>query len=81
MHTCLTLCMLGNFHDFFYLSAYIFSNLFPKILSGLPSVSKSLGPDQARFLSVWILVQTVCKGYQQTTLLDKELKWAWFLER
>ena len=28
-----------------------------------------------------ILVQTVCKGYQQTSLVNKELKQAWFSER
>ena len=32
-------------------------------------MSSSLDPDQAR--RIW--VETVCKGYQQTTLVDKEL--------
>ena len=30
-------------------------------------VSNSLNPDQDRHLSALICVQTVCKGYQQTT--------------
>ena len=53
-------------------SADIFQNqLFSKILSGIPSV-KQFGsrPD---ILSGLIWVQTVCKGYQQTTLVSKEL--------
>ena len=37
------------------------------------TVSNSLNPDQALFLSGLIRVQTVCKGYQQTTLVGKEL--------
>ena len=28
----------------------------------------------SEFQAVWIWVQTVCKGYQQTTLVGKELK-------
>ena len=36
-------------------------------------VSNSLNPDQARKTSCLIWVQTVCKGYQQTTLVVKEL--------
>ena len=44
----LTLCMLGNFACF-YVSADFFQNqLFRKILSGVPSVSNSLDPDQVR---------------------------------
>ena len=37
------------------------------------SESNILDPDQAR--------QNVCKGYQQMTLINKALKWAWFSER
>ena len=38
-------------------------------------MSNSLDPDQARRIesSGLIWVQTVCQGYQQTTLVDKEL--------
>ena len=35
-------------------------------------VSNSLNSDQARHLLGLILVQTVCKGYQQTTKVGKE---------
>ena len=36
-------------------------------------VSNSLDPDQAILLSVLIWVQTVCKIYQQMSLVGKEL--------
>ena len=36
----------------------------------LITFANSLDPDQDR-MSVLIWVQTVCKGYQQTTLVDK----------
>ena len=39
--------MLGNFH-YFLLSADFFQFFFKKFLSGIPSVSNSLDPDQAR---------------------------------
>ena len=38
------------------------------------SVSNSLDPDQARHFAGLICVQTVCKCYQQTILVSKELK-------
>ena len=37
------------------------------------TVSNSLNPDQALFLSGLIRVQTACKGYQQMTLVGNEL--------
>ena len=40
--------------------------------SGIPSVSNSLDPDQARSGSKDS--QTICKSYQQTTLIGKQLK-------
>ena len=66
----LTLCMLGNFACFFFCHLWIFflNKLFQKCLSGIPSECQTLWiqirPD---VLSGLILVQTVCKGYQQTT--------------
>ena len=65
----LNLCLLGN------ISRFIFQNqLFLKILSGIPSESQTswiqIRPD---ILSGLIWVQTVSKGYQQTTLGGKEL--------
>ena len=58
----------------FLLSADFFQNeLFPKILSVIQSVCQTvwiqISPD---ILSGLIWVQTVCKGYQQTTLGVKE---------
>ena len=66
--------MLGNF----LLSADVFSKLTfsNNSFRNTIRVSNSLNPDQARLLSGLILVQTVCKGYQQTTksIVSKELK-------
>ena len=42
-------------------------------LSNIIRVPNSLDPDQARLLLGLIWVQTVCNGYQQTTLAGKEL--------
>ena len=62
------------FHAFLS-SADFFQNYFlKKILSGIPSECQTVWtltrPDDSSGL-VW--VQTVCQGYQQTTLVDKEL--------
>ena len=47
--------------------------LFEKILSGIPSECQTvwtlIRPDDSSGL-IW--VQTVCQGYQQTTLVDKD---------
>ena len=61
--------MLGNFHDFLLSSADFFQNqLFRKILSGTPSECQTVWTQiRTDILSVLIWVQTVCKGYQQTT--------------
>ena len=45
-------------------------NFIKKILR----VSNGLDPDQAQHFVGLIWVQTVCKGYQQMTLVAKELK-------
>ena len=48
-------------------STVFFSLIFPKkSFRKAIRVSNSLSPDQDRHLSVLILVQTVCKGYQTT---------------
>ena len=57
-------------------SADSFKNkLFEKILSGIPSESQTvwilIWPDDSSGL-IW--VHTVCHGYEQTTLVDKEFK-------
>ena len=51
----LTLCMLGNFHDFLS-SADFFQNEFQKILSGVQSVSNSLDPDQDQHFKLLAMV-------------------------
>ena len=66
-------CLLGNFLLLFGRLLNFFK-LFRKILSGIPTgrhtVWIQIRPD---ILSGLIWVQTVCKGYQQTTLVGKEL--------
>ena len=46
---------------------------FWKILSAIP-IPNSLGPDQTDTLSGMTWAETVCKGYQETALVGKELK-------
>ena len=57
---------------------FVFKSTFSKLFfRNATGVSNSLDPDQDRHLSGLIWVQTVCKGYQQTTkspLAGKELK-------
>ena len=53
------------FHAFFVAESFFQNHPFRKSLSGMPSVSNSLDADQARQNA-----QTVCKSYQQTTLVD-----------
>ena len=64
------------FHDFCRLMIFFFRiKFFEKFFQNSIRVANSLDPDQARRFvgpdSVW--VQTVCKGYQQTTLRVKIL--------
>ena len=71
----ITHCILGNF-SFFFCHLLIFSNqLFKKILSGIPSECQTvwtlIRSDDSSGL-IW--VQTVCQGYQQGTLVNKELR-------
>ena len=61
----------------------VFQNkLFEKILSGIQSESQRvwslIRPED---LSGLIWVQTVCQSYQQTTLIDKELRKKGLLSR
>ena len=61
---------------YFSLNMQLFSNqFFRKNLSGIPSECQTdwtqIRPD---ILSGLIWVQTVCKGYLQMTLVDKEFK-------
>ena len=70
------LCMLGNLECFFFSSADFFQNqLFGKILSGIPSACQTVWiqiKGDASSGPIW--VHTVCKGYQQTTLVGKVLR-------
>ena len=66
--TFLTLCILGNFACFFVICGFFLKLSFSKkTFKNTIRMSKSLDPDQVRRLSGLIWVQTVCKGYQQTT--------------
>ena len=62
----ITLCLLGNFSVLHLSSADFFFKI--NFFEIDPRVSNSLDPEEARHC-----VQTVCEGYQQTTLVDKEL--------
>ena len=69
----LNLWPMGIFFFAFLSSADFFQNkIFPKILSGIPSECQTdwiqIRPD---ILSGLIRVQTVCKNYQQTTLVGR----------
>ena len=72
----LTLCLLDNFPCVLSSAGFFQNHLFRKIISGIIFQSDKTVWIQIRAdkLSGLILVQTVCKGYQQTTLVDKELK-------
>ena len=73
----LTLCMQGKFACLFMSNADLFQNqhFFYKFLSGIPSEFETIGtqirPDVLYGL-IW--VQSLCKVYQQTTLVGKGLK-------
>ena len=72
MHVILTLGLLGNF-AYFIASADFFKIIFSKnsgIPLGFQTVWIQIRPN---ILSGLIWVQTVCKGYQQMTLVDKKL--------
>ena len=70
-----TVCLLGKFAFLFVVCRFFFfqNQLFQKILSGIPlecrAVWIQIRPD---ILSGLIWIQTVCKDYLQTTLVDKE---------
>ena len=71
----IALCMLGNFAGFFVVCRFCSKSFFfRKTLSGIPSECQTvwiqIRPD---ILSGLIWVQTVCKSYQQTILVGKEI--------
>ena len=70
---CFFVCL---FFLFFFVAVFFFSKkTFEKILSGIPSECQTvwtlIRPDGTSGL---ILVQTVCQCYQQTKMVDKEIK-------
>ena len=75
-HLLFTLCMLGNLACFFSSTVFFFfkSTLSKISLRNTIRVSNSLNQDQAGVLSGLIWVQTVCKCYQQTTVIGNALK-------
>ena len=71
----LTLCPMGNFSCFFVVCFFFFQKQhFGKIISGIPSEYQSDWIQiRTDVLSGLIWVQSVCKGYEQTTLVGNEL--------
>ena len=72
----------GYFNAFcrllFIFQNHLFRKLFQEYLHSVKTVQIQIRPDISSGL-FWI--QTVCNGYQQTTLVNKELKYSWFSER
>ena len=71
----LTLCLLGNFAHIFVVCWFFFQNQpFWKIISQIPSECQTYWIQiRPKIESGLIWIQTVCKGYKQTTLVGKEL--------
>ena len=67
------------FHFAYFLMSvdFFFQNqLFGKIISGISSECQTVWKQNRPDISLGLIwVQTVCKGYQQTTLVGKELKY------
>ena len=64
----LTLCILGNYSCFYgCLWTYFKINLFKKSFRNTIRVSNGLDLDQDQCSVALIWIQTVCKGYKQTT--------------
>ena len=76
-----THCLLGRyiFISWFFVVCWIFSkSIFLKnSFRNTIRVSNSLDPDQAEVFWGLILVQTVCKGFQQTTVSRYWVQWIW----
>ena len=64
--SALTLCMLGNFECFLSSSDYFRNQLFPKILSVIPSECQIVWIQTRPDMLGLICVQTVCKCYHMT---------------
>ena len=71
-HVGFSICMLGSCACFLVVCQLVSINSFRKTIR--VSVGIQIRPD---FLSGLIWVQTICKGYQQMTLVGKELKTIW----
>ena len=71
----LTLCPLGNFSCFLSFADILENQVFRKILSGIASECQTNWIQIRPYvLSGLIWVQSVCKGYEQSTLVGNELK-------
>ena len=69
--SCLTPCLLGILTCFLSSAVFFFNiNFFERFFQEYHQSVKQFG---ARSVRVWYWVQIVCKGYQQTTKVDKEL--------
>ena len=65
-----TLCLLGNFSRFLS-SADFFKIIFLNLLSGIPLECQTVWIQIRPYVLLGLIwVQTVCKSYQQTTLVD-----------
>ena len=72
----LTLCLQGNFfYDILSSADFFLKSTFSKRVSRLVSECQTVWVEiRPNVLSGLIWVQTVCKGYQQMTLVGKELR-------
>ena len=70
--SCLTPCLLGILTCIFCRLLFLFFNInfFERFFQEYHQSVKQFG---ARSVQAWYCVQIVCKGYQQTTKVDKEL--------
>ena len=68
-------CPLGHFSQFFFRLLIFFKiDFYKKMISRIPSECQTFWIQiRPNVMSGLIWVQTVCKNYQQTTLVDKEL--------
>ena len=72
-NTSLTHCLLGNFSCFLSSAVFFQNQLFQNILSGISSeCQRDWIQIRPHILSSLICVQSVSKGYQQTTLVGNE---------
>ena len=72
---CELFALLGNFACLLSSANFFQNQLLKKILSGIPSECQTVWIEiRPEFLSSLIWVETLCRGNQQMTLGDTELK-------